>query len=128
MDLDIDLPRDTSAPATARAAVRALSGTLDQDVLTDTTLLVSELVSNSVKYGTGSIELRVRTKGTHHVLVEVLDGGRGFAPAERRHSRFPSGRFGFKLVERLASRWGLHASRTHVWFEIDRTADLAAVA
>jgi two-component sensor histidine kinase len=128
MDLDIDIPRDTSAPATARAAVRALSGTLNRDVLADTTLLVSELVSNSVKYGEGSIQLRVRARGTHRVLVEVLDGGEGFAPGERRRSRFESGGFGLKLVEELSSSWGLHAAKTHVWFEIDRSADFAAVA
>ena len=128
MDLDIDIPRDTSAPATARAAVRALSGTLDPDVLNDTTLLVSELVSNSVKYGEGTIQLRVRTRGTHQVLVEVLDEGEGFAPGERRRSRFESGGFGLKLVEELSSSWGIHAARTHVWFQIDRSADLAAVA
>ena len=128
MDLEINIARDISAPATARAAVRELSDTLDPGLLADTTLLVSELVSNSVKYGTGAIELRVRTTGRHQVLVEVLDEGRGFAPAERRPSRFASGGFGLKLVEQLASSWGIHASRTHVWFEIDRTADLAAVA
>jgi two-component sensor histidine kinase len=128
MDLDIDIPRDMSAPAMARAAVRALSGTLDGDVLSDTTLLVSELISNSVKYGEGAIELRVRTRGTHHVLVEVLDEGDGFAPGERRRSRFESGGFGLQLVEQLSSSWGIHAAKTHVWFEIDRSADLAAVA
>jgi two-component sensor histidine kinase len=128
MDLDIDIPRDPSAPAAARAAVRGLSGTLDADVLADTTLLVSELVSNSVKYGEGAVQLRVRTRGTHHVRVEVLDDGDGFAPGERRRSRFASGGFGLKLVEQLSSSWGIHTARTHVWFEIDRSADLAAVA
>jgi two-component sensor histidine kinase len=128
MDLDIDLPRDTSAPAMARAAVRALSGTLDGDVLSDATLLISELISNSVKYGEGAIELRVRTRGTHRVLVEVLDEGDSFEPGERRRSRFESGGFGLQLVEQLSSSWGIHAAKTHVWFEIDRSADLAAVA
>ncbi|MEA2178700.1 MAG: serine/threonine-protein kinase RsbW [Solirubrobacteraceae bacterium] len=128
MDLDIDIPRDVRAPALARTAVKALKDHLDTDVLADTVLLVSELVSNSVKYGAGIVGLRVRTRGTRQVIVEVLDEGDGFEKRFRRTSRFEAGGFGLRLVDRIASSWGVHDGAAHVWFEIDRSADLAAAA
>jgi len=79
VDLELDMAREDSAPARARATVKKLSAALDRDVLADATLLISELVSNAVKYGKGRIRLRVRARGSRHVLVEVLDEGRGFA-------------------------------------------------
>ena len=128
MDLDLDISRDLAGPAQARAAVRALRSELDDDVLADTTLLVSELVTNSVKYGEGSILMHLRTRGTRQVVVEVLDGGATFDPRVRRPSRFASGGFGLRLVEEIASRWGIGDDSAHVWFEIDRSGDLAVVA
>jgi two-component sensor histidine kinase len=127
MDLELDMARDASAPARARETVRTLRAAVDRDVLADATLLVSELVSNAVKYGKGRIKLRIRARGSRNVLVEVLDEGRGFAPCIRRRSRFEPGGFGLRLVDRLATNWGVHDATTHVWFVIDRSARLAAV-
>ena len=128
MDLDIDIARDLTAPAHARKAMDAIRERVDPDVLRDTVLLVSELVSNSVKYGEGGILMRVRTRSSRHVLVEVVDDGGGFSPVVRRPHRFEAGGFGLQLVDELASAWGVHPGTAHVWFEIDRSADLAAVA
>ncbi len=128
MNIDLDIPRDLTAPARARKAITGLQGHVDPDVLSDTVLLVSELVSNSVKYGAGNVLMRVRTRGPRQVLVEVVDGGSGFSPAVRRPSRFQAGGYGLHLVDALASSWGVHPGTAHVWFEIDRSGDLAAVA
>jgi anti-sigma regulatory factor (Ser/Thr protein kinase) len=128
MDLKLNMARGMSAPAEARSAVRTLRATLDADVLADMTLLVSELVTNAVKYGEGRIRLRAHTRGTRHVLVEVLDEGAGFVPAAERRTRFSSGGVGLKLVDRIATSWGVEAAGTQVWFVIDRPAGLAAVA
>jgi signal transduction histidine kinase len=128
MDLELDMARDSSAPSRARATVKTLASKLDRDVLADATLLVSELVSNAVKYGKGRIRLRIRARGSRHVLVEVLDEGRGFAPPVRERSRRDSGGFGLSLVDKIATNWGIHDATTHVWFVIDRSANLAAVA
>jgi two-component sensor histidine kinase len=128
MDLDLDMARDPSAPAQARKAITGLGGHVDGDVLNDAVLLVSELVSNSVKYGEGDILLRARTRGPRQVLVEVVDDGGGFSPQIRRPSRFQASGYGLHLVEEMASSWGVHPGTAHVWFEIDRSADLAAVA
>jgi signal transduction histidine kinase len=128
MDLDLDMARDLSAPAQARKAITGLGGHVDGDVLNDAVLLVSELVSNSVKYGEGDILLRARTRGPRQVLVEVVDDGGGFSPQIRRPSRFQASGYGLHLVDELASSWGVHPGTAHVWFEIDRSADLAAAA
>ena len=128
MDLELDMAREDSAPARARAAVKKLSAALDRDVLSDATLLVSELVSNAVKYGKGRIRLRVRARGSRHVLVEVLDEGRGFALPRRERGRHEPGGLGLALVDRLATSWGVYDATTRVWFVIDRSAHLATVA
>ena len=128
MDLDLDIARDPTAPARARQAVGTLKGHLDKDVLADTVLLVSELVSNSVKYGDGTIGLRVRTHANRQVLVEVLDEGDGFERRFRRVSEYEAGGLGLRLVDRLANDWGVHDGAAHIWFEIDRSADFVAAA
>jgi two-component sensor histidine kinase len=129
LDLDIDIARDLTAPAQARSAIGDRCDRLDRDVAGDTVLLVSELVSNSVKYGAGeTVSVRVRTRGTRQVLVDVTDEGGGFAPTATRPGRLQAGGFGLRLVDELANTWGVHPGTAHVWFEIDRSADLAAVA
>jgi two-component sensor histidine kinase len=128
MVLDLDIARDADAPSEARSAVRSLRSELDADVLADTTLLVSELVTNSVKYGAGRVLMRLRTRGARQVAVDVHDGGASFDPGVRDWPRTSPGGFGLRLVDELASRWGIRDDSAHVWFEIDRSADLAVAA
>jgi anti-sigma regulatory factor (Ser/Thr protein kinase) len=129
MDLDLDIARDLRAPSHARREVAGLGEGLDEDLLDDVKLLVSELVSNAVKYGRGaSLQLRVRTRGRRQVRIEVVDEGSGFSPDIRQETHFESAGLGFRLVERLASRWGIHEGCAHVWFEIDRSGDREAAA
>ena len=86
-------------------------------------LLVSELVTNSVRHVSGSAEpvvLAVRI-GAAAIRVEVLDGGDGFTPGNLE-PRGADGGFGLFLVERMASRWGVDTrDGTRVWFELDLT-------
>jgi anti-sigma regulatory factor (Ser/Thr protein kinase) len=88
-------------------------------------LLVSELVTNSVRHVTGSqqpVELAVRI-GSRAIRVEVHDGGSGFKPAGKPEPRGADGGFGLFLVERMASRWGVDTrDGTRVWFELDLAA------
>ena len=49
--------------------------------------------------------------------IEVLDRGPGFDPDPHRTE--PG--FGLRLLEKLASRWGVErGAGTVVWFEVDR--------
>ncbi len=84
-------------------------------------LLVSELVTNSVRHVVGlatPVMLAVRVRaGT--IRVEVHDGGAGFEPGTHE-PRGADGGFGLFLVERMASRWGVERrDGTRVWFELD---------
>ena len=121
MTITVDIPRDQRAPANARRAVDDLSGKVADDVIPDVKLLVSELITNSVKYGgTGEVDLIVRSEAPEHVYVEVVDQGIGFIPVARDRPATDVGGWGLHLVQTLSNRWGVHEGSTHVWFEIDR--------
>jgi anti-sigma regulatory factor (Ser/Thr protein kinase) len=119
--LTVDIERDLSAPASARRAVERFGTSLDPAVVPDVKLLVSELISNSVKYGgDGQVQLILRSDDPHHVHVEVVDQGVGFVPAARARPKTEPGGWGLHMVEALTERWGVREGSTHVWFEIDR--------
>jgi anti-sigma regulatory factor (Ser/Thr protein kinase) len=121
MELNVDIARDIQAPARARRAVRRLGEDLDPALIDDVMLLVSELITNSVKYGgEGELQLAVRSDGAEHVRIEVIDQGSGFVPTARDRPKSEAGGWGLHLVEELTDRWGVHEGSTHVWFEIDR--------
>jgi anti-sigma regulatory factor (Ser/Thr protein kinase) len=116
-----DIDRDLTAPANARRVVERFGATLDPEVVPDVKLLVSELITNSVKYGReGRVQLLMRSEGPQHVHVEVVDQGVGFVPAARDRPKTEPGGWGLHMVEALTQRWGVHEGSTHVWFEIDR--------
>jgi anti-sigma regulatory factor (Ser/Thr protein kinase) len=119
--LQVDIQRDNTAPANARRAVERFGTSLDPSVVPDVKLLVSELITNSVKYGRdGAVQLILTSRGPTHVHVEVVDQGAGFVPAARSRPKTEPGGWGLHLVESLTQRWGVHEGSTHVWFEIDR--------
>jgi anti-sigma regulatory factor (Ser/Thr protein kinase) len=114
------------AGARARQLVEhELAGRLSADVLADVSLLVTELVANTVWHGGAGegVTVRVSVSGDDtavHVEVENPAGGAA-EPAQRRPDFEGGGGLGLHIVERVASRWGVrHAPRVTVWFEIDR--------
>ena len=118
-ELKVKLPRSEQAPFLARRALTDLRDEVDAGVLPDVRLLVSELVSNSVKYGgDGPVRLEV-TASRERVRAEIVDQGLGFTPKRRDRDLEDVGGWGLHLVEQLTSRWGTHEGSTHVWFEID---------
>jgi anti-sigma regulatory factor (Ser/Thr protein kinase) len=117
----------TSTPGAisrARHALDVLYAELGEQLHHTAALLVSELVSNSVKYSkasNGVIEL-VACVTPRVLRVEVSDDGEGFEPHSVPHEDADHGR-GLELVQELANRWGRPAGlRTSVWFELDRAA------
>jgi anti-sigma regulatory factor (Ser/Thr protein kinase) len=117
--LTVELPRTHRAASLARDALKQLDGDVAPAVLPDVRLLVSELVTNSVKYG-GDGPVRLEVSATDGRLrAEIVDQGAGFVPRARNRDLEDVGGWGLHLVEQLASRWGTHEGSTHVWFEID---------
>ena len=116
-----DIPRDPRAPAEARRAIERLADRIDPDITPDVQLLVSELITNSVKYGgQGAVSLKVETDSPRRLRVEVVDQGVGFVPVARNRPATEAGGWGLHLVQTLSDRWGVYEGSTHVWFEIDR--------
>ena len=118
----LELPRTLDAPGQARDAITALDPGLPDHVVPDMTLLVSELVTNSVKYGgDGPVRLEITHSGDK-IRTEIIDQGVGFTPVERDDDLSREGGWGLHLVEELTDRWGTYEGSTHVWFEIDPTS------
>jgi anti-sigma regulatory factor (Ser/Thr protein kinase) len=117
-DLRVELPRSPEAPSLARAALEDMNGNIDPERLPDVRLLVSELISNSVKYGgEGPVRLEV-SAGPERIRAEIVDQGTGFTPKVRNDDLDKVGGWGLHLVEHLTDRWGTHEGSTHVWFEM----------
>jgi anti-sigma regulatory factor (Ser/Thr protein kinase) len=117
----IDLAPSIEAPAEARQALDPLRDELDADTFADLRLLVSELVTNSVRHGQLRAEHRIHVRvAVGEVLrVEVGDAGVGFDPAAAQPREDLVGGWGLYLTGRLAERWGVdrRGSETWVWLE-----------
>jgi anti-sigma regulatory factor (Ser/Thr protein kinase) len=113
----------TDAAAKARRGLSRLRGDLDAPLMETLRLLVTELVTNSIKHtGADSIVLRVVVRDSV-VWTAVTDGGPGFDPAGTGSPSSAHTGWGLFLVERLAERWGVdkEGQGAKVWFELRRT-------
>jgi anti-sigma regulatory factor (Ser/Thr protein kinase) len=119
MRLVFDLTVSTSAPYEARAVVDSLEQDLVPETLGDLRMVISELVANAVKYGPGSpIHVELEVVAPDRVHGEVADRGdpdRAPRVVERPGSE---GGFGLRIVDALATAWGVHEGSTHVWFAL----------
>jgi len=115
-----EIPADVTAPARARRLCeRACRAWSLESLVVDCNLLVSELVTNAVVYGSGPIVLEIgrRDRG---VRVSVTDGARtGEVAAQDVFDDAEGGR-GLAIVATVAARWGSHRDEegTRVWFEL----------
>ncbi|HEX6447171.1 MAG TPA: SpoIIE family protein phosphatase [Streptosporangiales bacterium] len=113
------LPALPSAVRDARGRVRE---TLEQwgceELGFSTELVVSELVTNALRYASGDIELRLLRDRT--LVCEVRDDSDAL-PRARQASDDDEGGRGLQVVHRLAKRWGARpvARGKVVWCELD---------
>jgi serine/threonine-protein kinase RsbW len=119
--LEVGVAAGEQAPAMARAAVeRWLSGRVSARLF-DVRLLVSELVTSSVRHAhlTSDATIRVSVAMSDGVLrLEVEDPGDGAIAAVAPDWAYGGG-FGLYLVEILAQRWGsTNDGKTCVWAEL----------
>jgi hypothetical protein len=119
--LELMLRRDVSAPRIARRALDEWFGqSIADDGFETAELLVSELVTNAVLHGPGTITVRAQLDD-ERLLVEVIDEGAGFERTVRGADFDKIGEWGLSLVDCESSRRGLHEGTTHVWFELERS-------
>jgi anti-sigma regulatory factor (Ser/Thr protein kinase) len=112
------LTADQRAPSTARATVRAACASYHPDLVDDAVLLVSEVVTNAVKYGKAPVRLCIDC-GPSGIVVAVEDGNPALPRARRTDHRRHSGR-GLVLLQRLATDWGVRLTDRgkQVWFRL----------
>lgn len=124
-DLAFRLPAVSDSIPLARREVDRLAGEVDEEQLEVLRLLVSEMVSNSIRHAEGSRSVEVRVwLGPRSIRLEVEDRGPGFRPPRAAPSA--SGGWGLVIVDRLARRWGVRSGpKTTVWLELDRYARTA---
>ncbi|MER6406514.1 SpoIIE family protein phosphatase [Streptomyces viridosporus] len=115
---DWTLPREPRSVGRAREHARAQLLGWDLEPLVDTTeLLVSELVTNALRYGEGEIRLRLLLDRT--LVCEVWDAGL-VQPRRRRARDTDEGGRGLQLVGLLSAAWGSRRTPRGktVWFEL----------
>jgi PAS domain S-box-containing protein len=99
-----DLAADPSVVAGARQQVTTtLTDWGLDDVTFVTELVVSELITNAIRYARGPIQLRLIHDRS--LICEVTDGS-STAPHLRRARAFDEGGRGLLLVSQLTQRWG----------------------
>ncbi|MFI0814631.1 ATP-binding protein [Streptomyces sp. NPDC021098] len=115
-------------PGSVRAARWLVRRSLEEwglSALGDVTaLLVSELVTNALRYASGPIGLRMyarrETGEPHSVLVVEVSDPLADPPHARTASPEDESGRGLELIERAALRWGARRGRSGktVWFEL----------
>ena len=123
--VSLRLPRGPEAPRQARhAVIEELSGRLDASAVNDVALVVTELVTNSVREGAGGATQELGLDVgvvADHVLIAVSDRGAQIVPRPRRRGNGATLGLGLQLVDRLAQAWGVArdgAGHTRVWCEL----------
>ncbi|MFF3213478.1 SpoIIE family protein phosphatase [Streptomyces sp. NPDC002886] len=100
-----DLPSDPSFVAQARRnATDQLAAWGLEEAAFVTELVVSELVTNAIRYGSPPVQLRLIHEGT--TLISEVSDSSGTAPHMRRARIFDEGGRGLLLVAQLTQRWG----------------------
>src|SRR4051812_25843215 len=107
-------------PDSVRFVRRTLNRSgLDPDLDHTVSLLTSEVVTNAIRHAANHGPVRVEAVlQPDFARITVIDSGPGFDPDVRHDARG----YGLRLVDKLASRWGVEpeGDGTHVWFEVDK--------
>ena len=122
-EFKLAVPADPQSLKVVRRAVQGLEEVYGHEVISRLAVIFSELVTNAIRHAgisrdaTLDVELEI---GSNMIKGRVTDHGRGFDPAavpppNPRHE----GGFGLRIVDRLATRWGVRVNgSTEVWFEL----------
>lgn len=99
-EIRLQLDPSAHAPRISRSRLQEMQSDLEPK-FSDVALVVSELVTNSVKHGpaTGDIEVEVLAD-TEMIRVSVTDQGPCFAKVDSRN-----GGMGLDIVDQIAEHW-----------------------
>ena len=115
----MSLPALSVSVAAARRTVTALCSPAGMESVCDVAaLLTSEVVTNAVVHGDGTVQIRAHARGGR-LRVEVQDEGAG-QPSVRHAGPEDEGGRGVKLLAALADAWGVEpvVGGKYVWFEL----------
>ena len=108
-----------------RWVANVASERLEADQRAKLKLVISEVVTNALRYGRPGerIDLAVTAK-PDFLCVQVTDDGPGLVPQPRALQPEEHGGYGLFFVEQLTRRWGVTREnrRTRIWFELDYSA------
>lgn len=112
-EVNLELESTSEAPGISRSHLAKLRRVLEPR-FDDVALVISELVSNSVRHsGNGRVRISVVTS-PEKVRLEVTDHGPCFDSGERRGDGL-----GLSIVDKIADAWGVEAGgRCTVWVEL----------
>jgi anti-sigma regulatory factor (Ser/Thr protein kinase) len=118
VELRLTLQPVPRASADARRGLAVFAESLPAETYSDLRLVVTELITNGVKYGPGrAIKVAVALDANGLVCGDVDDGGTG----EVRMRVCPEpegGGLGLVIVNALTSSWGVEPGSSQVWFEL----------
>jgi anti-sigma regulatory factor (Ser/Thr protein kinase) len=112
------LPATIDGPAIARSLIRSELAGCTEAAVTAAELMISELVTNAVLYGSSPIEVELQRRADD-VRAAVTDGGSERLVIRNPQERDPHGR-GLLIVRSLAKDWGLieFEAGKSVWFTL----------
>jgi anti-sigma regulatory factor (Ser/Thr protein kinase) len=120
--LMVSVPMLPIAVADVRRRARAVleDAHLDDDVVDDVLLVVSELVTNAIRYGRAPVQFAMRLTD-RYVVVEVADAEAGRPRLREFDPAGATGR-GLHMVESLGARWGVRPTGLgkSVWCTVPR--------
>ena len=114
-----DLPSDPAVVSNARSlAVHQLAEWGLEELVMTTELIVSELVTNAIRHGTGPIRLRMIR---HDVLICEVSDASNTSPRLRHARTTDEGGRGLFLVAQMTRRWGTRYTEGGklIWAEQD---------
>jgi anti-sigma regulatory factor (Ser/Thr protein kinase) len=122
IEFELEIEPSPNAPAEARAGISQLQAVLSRHAFSDLQLILSELVTNSARYGPGDpIKVSIRYDGDE-VTGGVSDRSGGKVPLPADAATPPGagsiGNWGLPMVDRLTDGWGLEDRDQTIWFRL----------
>ena len=119
-DAELQLPMTDGSVARARTFLReAACGEHTAAVVDRAVLLVSELVTNGIRYGAPPVIVAVACDGTRGLVVTVTDHAPAL-PRPRPGDPRAEGGHGLNLVDYVSDDWGVdpRSDSKAVWFSL----------